>query len=89
MLPKIKRQKRHERTSHFLKMPKMFPSPSYFSLNYKQKSFTDSTNHFKETKFPITLLLFYHADVNLKGQFHGFAHVQALALAVVNFTVSY
>ena len=26
---------------------------------------------------------------NLKGQFHGFAHVQALALAVVNFTVSY
>ena len=28
-------------------------------------------------------------DVPLKGQFHGFAHVQALALAVVNFTVSY
>ena len=27
--------------------------------------------------------------VTLKGQFHGFAHVQALALAVVNFTVSY
>ena len=25
----------------------------------------------------------------LKGQFHGFANVQALALAVVNFTVSY
>ena len=25
----------------------------------------------------------------LKGQFHGFAHVQALALAVVNFTVSH
>ena len=25
----------------------------------------------------------------LKGQFHGFAHVQSLALAVVNFTVSY
>ena len=25
----------------------------------------------------------------LKEQFHGFAHVQALALAVVNFTVSY
>ena len=24
----------------------------------------------------------------LKGQFHGFAHVQALSLAVVNFTVS-
>ena len=27
--------------------------------------------------------------VTLKGQFHGFAHVQALGLAVVNFTVSY
>ena len=26
---------------------------------------------------------------NLKGQFLGFAHVQALALAVVNFTVSH
>ena len=25
----------------------------------------------------------------LKGQFHSFANVQALALAVVNFTVSY
>ena len=25
----------------------------------------------------------------LKGQFHGFAHVQGLSLAVVNFTVSY
>ena len=26
---------------------------------------------------------------NLKGQFFGFAHVQALALAVINFTVSH
>ena len=29
------------------------------------------------------------AALSLKGQFHGFAHVQALSLAVVNFTVSY
>ena len=31
----------------------------------------------------------YHKFSILKGQFHGFAHVQALALAVVNVTVSY
>ena len=39
----------------------------------------------KELSAKVTLVHVFR----LKGQFHGFAHVQALALAVVNFTVSY
>ena len=48
-------------------------------------------------KAPWNLFVAYYNELQvfrslffvLKGHFHGFAHGQALALAVVNFTVSY